>query len=73
MLRIHAHTIYREFFFSAVKMQISLKIFDILIFLLKTFIVDTRRGGSNEYPQSMFWIKDKKKNMYTPFHPSFTT
>ena len=26
-----------------------------------------RRGGSNEYPQSMFW----SKNMYTPAYPSF--
>ena len=25
----------------------------------------TCRGGSNEYPQSMFWIKNKK-NRYTP-------
>ena len=24
-----------------------------------------RRGGSNKYPQSMFWSK-KKKNRYTP-------
>ena len=23
------------------------------------------RGGSNEYPRSMFWIKNKK-NRYTP-------
>ena len=30
------------------------------IFLLKTLIV-----GSNEYPQSMFWNKNKK-NRYTP-------
>ena len=29
-----------------------------------------RRGGSNEYPQSMFWSKDKK-NRYTPAYPSF--
>ena len=28
-------------------------------------------GGSNEYPQSMFWSKNKKI-MYTPLHPSFT-
>ena len=28
-------------------------------------------GGSNEYPQSMFWSKNKK-NMYTPVNPSFT-
>ena len=30
-----------------------------------------RRGGSIEYPQSMFWIKNKK-NRYTPVNPSFT-
>ena len=28
-----------------------------------------RRGGSNEYPQSMFWIKNKK-NRYTPANPT---
>ena len=30
-----------------------------------------RRGGSNEYPQSMFWSKNKK-NRYTLAYPSFT-
>ena len=30
-----------------------------------------RRGGSNEYPQSMFWSKNKK-NRYTPVNPSFS-
>ena len=30
-----------------------------------------RRGGSNEYPQSMFLSIDKKI-MYTPGNPSFT-
>ena len=29
-----------------------------------------RRGGSNEYPQSMFWSKNKK-NRYNPAYPSF--
>ena len=29
-----------------------------------------RRGSSNEYPQSMFWIKNNK-NSYTPFIPQF--
>ena len=29
------------------------------------------RGGSNEYPQSMLWSKNKK-NRYTPAYPSFT-
>ena len=28
-------------------------------------------GGCNEYPQSMFWSKNKK-NMSTPANPSFT-
>ena len=27
-----------------------------------------RQGGSNEYPQSMFWSKNKK-NRYTPAYP----
>ena len=29
-----------------------------------------RRGGSNEYPQSMFRSKNKK-NRYTPAYPSY--
>ena len=29
------------------------------------------RGGSNEYPQSMFWT-EIRKIMYTPVNPSFT-
>ena len=28
------------------------------------------QGGSNEYPQPMFWIKNKK-NRHTPVNPSF--
>ena len=32
-----------------------------------------KRGGSNEYPQSVFLIRNKKKIMYTAVHPSFTT
>ena len=30
-----------------------------------------RRGGSNEYPQSMFYA-ETRKIMYTPVNPSFT-
>ena len=30
-----------------------------------------RRGGSNEYPQSMFWA-EIRKIMYTPVNSSFT-
>ena len=29
-----------------------------------------RRGGSNEYPQSVFWSTNSK-DMYTPVYPSF--
>ena len=29
------------------------------------------RGGSDEYPQSMFWA-EIRKIMYTPVNPSFT-
>ena len=29
-----------------------------------------RRGGSNEYPQSMFWA-EIRKIMHTPVNPSF--
>ena len=29
-----------------------------------------RRGGSNEYPQSMFWSKNKKKKNPSPSHHS---
>ena len=31
----------------------------------------TLGGGSNEYPQSMFKSKNKKK-LYTPLNPNFT-
>ena len=31
-----------------------------------------QQGGSNEYPQSVFSSKNKKKNMYTPVNPSST-
>ena len=35
------------------------------------FDLKLSRGGSNEYPQSMFWSKNKK-NRYTPAYPSST-
>ena len=31
-----------------------------------------RRGGSNEYLQSMFLSRNSKNVMYTPVNPSFT-
>ena len=62
--------------FNIVKYEnFQLKFFDIfLIFAQNIDYVYTleppRRGGSNEYPQSMFWSKNKK-NRYTPAYPSF--
>ena len=52
------------------------KILIFFLFLLKTLdcgytLEPPHRGGSNEYPQSMFWSKNKK-NRYTPANPSFT-
>ena len=54
----------------------QMKIFD--IFLIFAQNIDCgytseppQQGGSNKYPQSMFW-SNIKKNMYTPVNPSFT-
>ena len=56
--------------FLVVKMKIfSRKQKSFLIFVQN---VDCGRGDSNEYPQSLFWIKSKK-NRYTPVIPSFST
>ena len=41
-----------------------------LLMYIFIFLVISRRGGSNVYPQSMFWSKNKK-NRYTPAYPSF--
>ena len=70
-LRKFAHAINRDFL--ALKIEIfQLKNFDIfLIFAQNKDCGYPRRGGSNEYPQSMFWSKNKK-NRYTPANPSFT-
>ena len=51
------------------------KKFDIFLIFAKNidcgYTLDPlRRGGSNEYPRSMFWSKNKK-NRYTPAYPSF--
>ena len=60
--------------FLALKIEnFQLKNFD--IFLISYFCSKHRlwvhvRTGSNEYPQSMFWSKNKK-NRYTPAYPSF--
>ena len=54
---------------------VFLKNFDIFLIFAQNIdcgytLEPPRRGGSNEYPQSMFWSKSKK-NMYIPAYPSF--
>ena len=51
------------------------KLFDIFLIFAQNIdcgftLEPPRPGGSNEYPQSMFWSKNKK-NRYTPAYPSF--
>ena len=64
-------------FFSPVKIENFMRKI-LIFFLIFAQNIDCgytlelpRRGGSNEYPQSMFWSKNKK-NRYTPAYPSFT-
>ena len=66
-----------QIFFSSLKKQNFIGNF-FIFFLIFAPNIDCgytleppRRGGSNEYPQFMFWSKNKK-NRYTPANPSFT-
>ena len=74
----------KEFHYENLPMQYTetvenfqLKTFDIFLLIFAQNIdcgytlEPPRRGGSNEYPQSMFWSKNKK-NRYTPAYPSFS-
>ena len=68
--RKHAHAIYRDFL-SCKKGKLSGVIF--LYFLIFDQNIDCgytletpRQGGSNEYPQSMFWTKNKNKRTIGP-------
>ena len=62
--------------FGALKFEnFQLKIFDIFLIFAPNIdcgytLEPPQRGGSNGYPQSMFWSKNKK-NRYTPANPSF--
>ena len=64
-LRKRTHTKQRDFFFSV-------DYFDFFfIFAQNTeigYMLESLRSGSNKYPQSMFWIKNKKQciSLYTP-------
>ena len=74
-LRKLAHAIYSEFLALKIA-NFQLNIFDIFLIFAQNIncgykLEPPRRGGSNEFPQSMFWSKNKK-NRYTPANPSFT-
>ena len=74
-LRKHAHVIYRKIF-GFKNENFHRKKNDIFLIFYQNIdcgytLEPPRRGGSNEYPQSMFWSKNKK-NRYTPANPSFS-
>ena len=74
-LRKHAHAIYIKCF-GCKNENFPWKNFDIFLIFAQNIdcgytLEPPRRGGSNEYPQSMFWSKNKK-NRYTPANPSFS-
>ena len=66
---------YTEIFKVVKNENFQLKNFDIFLVFAQNInceytLEPPLRGGSNEYPQSMFWSKNKK-NRYTPTYPSF--
>ena len=67
---------YTEIFKVVKNEDLQQKLFDIFLIFAQNidcgYMLDPPwRDGSNEYPQSMFWSKNKK-NRYTPANPSFT-
>ena len=71
-LRKLAHAIYRRFFQKQKLKNLLENIWYFNAFAQNKECVYTLeapcRGGSNEYTQCMFWIKNKK-NRYTPANP----
>ena len=66
---------YTEIFIGVKNENFQQKKFDIFLIFAQNIdcgymLEPPRRGGSNKYPQSMFWSKNKK-NRYTPAYPSF--
>ena len=65
----------KEIFFRCKNGKFHWKNFDIFLIFAPNIdcgymLEPPRRGGSNEYPQPMFWSKNKK-NRYTPPYPRF--
>ena len=66
---------YTEFFLVAKNLKFHWKYFDIFLIFAQNIdcgytLEPPQRGGSNEYPQSKFWSKNKK-NRHTPAYPIF--
>ena len=64
---------YTAIFHGCKKDNFQMKFFDIFAQNIDCghTLEPPQRGGSNEYPQSMFWSKNKK-NMYTQVKPTFS-
>ena len=67
---------YTEIFLAIKNENFQQKHFDIFLIFAQNIdcgytLEPPRRGGSNKYPQSMFWSKNKK-NTFTPANPSFS-
>ena len=67
---------YTAIFHGCKNDNFQMKFFDIFLIFPQNIdceytLEPPQRGGSNEYPQSMFWSKNKK-NMYTRVNPTFS-
>ena len=73
-LRKIAYAIYKEFFSNKnkISLEFSFNIFNICVQNIDCWytLEPPRPGGSNEYPQSIFLNKIKKR--FIPVNPSFT-
>ena len=66
---------YTAIFHGCKNDNFQMKIFDVFLICAQNIdcgytLEPPHRGGSNEYPQSMFWSKNKKKYVY-PSKPHF--
>ena len=67
---------YTAIFHGCKNYNFQMNIFDIFLIFAQNIdcgytLEPPQRGGSNEYPQSMFWSKNKK-NIYTRVNPTFS-
>ena len=67
---------YTAIFHGCKNDNFQMKILDIFLIFAQNIdcgytLEPPQRGGSNEYPQSMFWSKNSK-NMYTRVNPTFS-